>query len=78
MSLGATGSCSEAHLFLRPAAEAGERHAGEGWREITGEFCSIMLIGEAAGEGGEGRAGVGEPGSDCRVPFLLVFSFLYC
>ncbi|KAL4423103.1 hypothetical protein ABPG77_004786 [Micractinium sp. CCAP 211/92] len=44
VSLGATSSCSEAHIFLRPAAEAGERHAGEGWQEITGEFCSIMLI----------------------------------
>ena len=31
--------------FVQPAAQAAERHEGEQWREVEGEFCSIMLLG---------------------------------
>lgn len=52
MCLGPASSCAEAPPFLRPAAEAGDRHAGEEWQEVRGEFCSIMLIGGVVGRGG--------------------------
>jgi len=44
--------------FLLPAADAAERQGGEEWREVEGEFVSIMcivMVKEGEGEG-EGRS----------------------
>lgn len=42
--LAASASGSPSPHFLLPAASASERHRGEEWREVEGEFASIMLI----------------------------------
>lgn len=42
--LGGSTAASPAAHFLLPAAGAAERHGGEEWREVQGEYCSIMLI----------------------------------
>lgn len=56
--------------FVLPAADAAERQGGEEWRELEGEYCSIMCI-VMVSEGGRGSSSWRAcMHSWCRLPVL--------